>query len=215
MLLRVVVPVSRILYLSLLNMHRMFLVRCDVGLVISSDSSKTRHSFPEVRLTNLAMSPFQFAEHGGGEDEEYRLPVRFEVGILPCHRNCSLFMVEERYPCHIGGDGRSQYDDIPYLAEFEQVFGPMIHGGCLARTLLPVQQRVAFLQDEVQVVFLERGKLADLTVLVDECTCGPGIPSGLASSSHFRKLPVLHFVLPPFASYQFTARHGSAACSFL
>ena len=50
MLLRVVVPVSSILYLSLRNMHRTFLVRCDVGLVISSDSSKTRHSFLEARF---------------------------------------------------------------------------------------------------------------------------------------------------------------------
>ncbi len=41
-------------------------------------------------------------------------------------------MAEERYPCHIGGDGRGKYDDIPYLAEFEQVFGTVIDGGCLA-----------------------------------------------------------------------------------
>src|SRR5699024_6679024 len=60
MLLRVVVPVSRILYLSLLNMHRMFLVRCDVGLVISSDSSKTRHSLPEVRFTKRISPLFSF-----------------------------------------------------------------------------------------------------------------------------------------------------------
>ena len=29
------------------------LVRCEDGLVISSDSSKTRQSFPDVRLTNF------------------------------------------------------------------------------------------------------------------------------------------------------------------
>ena len=81
----------------------------------------------------------------------------------------------------------------------------MVHGGSLARALLPVQQRVAFLQDKVQVVFLERGKLAGLAVLVDECTPVQVFFQPVIFF-HFREQPVLHFVLSPLASDQFLRR---------
>ena len=55
-LLRVVVPVSRILYLSLRKTARICFVRCDEGLVISSDSSNTRHNFLEDSFTNRIRS---------------------------------------------------------------------------------------------------------------------------------------------------------------
>ena len=81
----------------------------------------------------------------------------------------------------------------------------MVHGGCLARALLPVQQRVAFLQDEVLVVFLERGELTYVTVLVDKGHAVKvfGQPCvGL----HVGKLLVLDFVLPAFSADQFFCR---------
>ena len=81
----------------------------------------------------------------------------------------------------------------------------MVHGGSLARALLPVQQRVAFLQDKVQVVFLERGKLAGLAVLVDECTPVQVFFQPVIFF-HFREQLVLHFVLSPLASDQFLRR---------
>ena len=81
----------------------------------------------------------------------------------------------------------------------------MVHGGSLARALLLVQQRVAFLQDKVQVVFLERGKLAGLAVLVDECTPVQVFFQPVIFF-HFREQPVLHFVLSPLASDQFLRR---------
>ena len=89
----------------------------------------------------------------------------------------------------------------------------MVHGGCLARALLPVQQRVAFLQDEVQVVFLERGELTYVTVLVDE---GRAVKVFFQPVIflHLRELPVLHFILSPLAPYQFLRRTDLAHVLF-
>ena len=86
--------------------------------------------------------------------------------------------------------------------EFEKVLGTVVDCRRLAGTLLPVQQRVAFLQDKVQVVFLEPGELASVTVLVDE---GHTVEVFLQKWDwlHICKLPVLVFVLPAFLAYQF------------
>ena len=112
---------------------------------------------------------------------------------------------EEGYPGHVHGDGGSQYDDVPHLAEFEQVPGTVVHGGCLARALLPVQQRIAFLQDKVQVVFLERGEPAYVTVLVDEGRMVKVIDQPCVRL-HVCKLPVLDFIPPAFFADQFLRR---------
>ena len=120
-------------------MLRICLVRCDDGLVISSDSSKTRQSFPDVRLTNFGSPRFSFGEDGGGEDEEYTFRYCFQIGITSDYTEFLPIDCQKRYPSHIGGNGRSQNDGIAYLMEFKQVFCPMIHGCRLAGTLLPVQ----------------------------------------------------------------------------
>ena len=72
---------------------------------------------------------------------------------------------------------------------------------CLARSLLPVKQRVAFLQNEVQVVLLECGELAYVTVLVDECH-PVKVFRQLGVRLHVGKLPVLGFILPAFPTDQ-------------
>ena len=55
----------------------------------------------------------------------------FAAGGLYC-TEAFLVYGKERYPGHVGGDGRGEYDDIPCLPELEQVFRPVIDGGGLA-----------------------------------------------------------------------------------
>ena len=92
-------------------------MRCDVGLVISSDSHQTF---------------FQLAEHGSGNDKEGSFRYMVEVSeVLYCAEPFLVYS-QERHPGHIGGDGRGEYDDIPCPPELEQVFRPVIDGGGLA-----------------------------------------------------------------------------------
>ena len=44
---------------------------------------------------------------------------------------------------------------IPYFSEFEQESGPVIDSRGFARSLLPVQQGIAFLKYKVQVMLLQ------------------------------------------------------------
>ena len=58
MLLRVLVPVSSSLYFSLRKRQRTYFVRCELGLVISSDSSNIRHSLRLRSFMNRARLRF-------------------------------------------------------------------------------------------------------------------------------------------------------------
>ena len=78
----------------------------------------------------------------------------------------------------------------------------MIDRRRLAGALLPVQQRVVFLQDKVQVILLEFGKLAYLAILIDECR-----PIKVFRQSgvrlHIGKLTVLDFILSALSADKF------------
>lgn len=99
MLLRVVVPVSSILYLRRRKRPRICLVRCDDGLVISSDSSKTRHSFLELRLTNLAMPRFSLPSMEVDRTMNTPSGTASRSALFLATRNCSLFI--ERKGIHV------------------------------------------------------------------------------------------------------------------
>ena len=99
MLLRVVVPVSSILYLRRRKRLRICLVRCDDGVVISSDSSKTRHSFLEVRLTNLASPRFSLPSMEVERTRNTPSETVSRSALLLTTRNCSLFI--ERKGIHV------------------------------------------------------------------------------------------------------------------
>ncbi len=93
MLLRVVVPVSRILYLSLRKMPRICLVRCDEGLVISSDSSNTRQSFLEVRLMNFVSPLFSLPSMEVESTRNTSSGTVSRSALFLTMRNRSLFIV--------------------------------------------------------------------------------------------------------------------------
>ena len=112
---------SSILYLRRRKRQRICLVRCDDGLVISSDSSKTRHSFLEVRLTNLASPRFSLLSM---EVERMRNTPSGTVSRSALHlatRNCSLFI--ERKGIHVmlvamAGASMTAFRTLRYLSRY-------------------------------------------------------------------------------------------------
>ena len=117
-----------------------------------------------------------------------------------------MFLIgfQESVPGHVDGDGGSQYDDIAHFAEFKQVFGPVVCGGGLAGTLLPVKKGVPLLQDKIEVMFLQVGELAGFVVLIDECRVVQ-ILRRFGVGLHIGKFPVLYVILPLFTCDEFAS----------
>ena len=110
---------------------------------------------------------------------------------------------QKGFPCQIDGNGRSQHDHVfDLLQPIHRIAAEMVSHGRLARSLLPVQQGIAFLEQQSHILLLQRSELALLQFLVAESqpidVC---IDSGIGS--HFRERGLLTQKFLSFAGNQF------------
>ena len=110
---------------------------------------------------------------------------------------------QKGFPGQIDGNGRSQHDHVfDLLQPIHRIAAEMVSHGRLARSLLPVQQGIAFLEQQAHIPLLQWGELALFQFFVAESqpidVC---IDSGIGS--HFRERGLLTQKFLSFAGNQF------------